>query len=144
MPYLLAWENILTVKCLRVLYGKRYHYMLNISSFSEIFTTKRSQKDLHIKDIKSRPSPILDIPLLQLLEFFLCTVLVELISYNNGCSESCNLSCSLVVYPICTWKKKSFVFHFSVLTLLCLFSYHLHTCWCHLYSITQKYLCVNH
>ena len=92
--------------------------------FSEIFTNKRSQKDLHIQDLIYHSC--------NLKNFFLCTVLVELISYNNGCSESCNLSYSLVVYLICTWKKKSFVFHFSVLTHLFLFSYHLHTCWCHL------------
>ena len=50
--------------------------------------------------------------------FYLCTVLVEVISYSNQCSESCNLSYSLLVYPICTRKEKTTFFFFTFDTSL--------------------------
>ena len=55
-------EAFITLSHLRVSYGTRCHYMFNFYSFfSEIFTTKRSLKDLLIEGIKSGPPPIQDL-----------------------------------------------------------------------------------
>ena len=40
--------------------------------------------------------------------FCLCTVLVQVISHHNQCSDNCNLGYSLVVYPTCTRQTKKF------------------------------------
>ena len=129
MLHLLAWENILTLLCSWVSYGKRCHYMLSIFNqfFWNFHNLKRLLKDLRTEGIKSYPPLISDFinHSCNFWDFLsLKCVLVELISYNNQCPESWNLSYSLVVHPICTWKTKMFVFHFLVLTLL----YLLYTC----------------
>ena len=106
-------------------------YTAFLQGFNQFFwnfhNLKRLLKDLRTEGIKSYPPLISDFinHSCNFWDFLsLQCVLVELISYNNQCPESWNLSYSLVVHPICTWKTKMFVFHFLVLTLL----YLLYTC----------------
>ena len=147
MLHLLAWGNILILLCLWVPYGTRCQHMPNIESYFLKFSQPKGHwkictfKALNFGPWSSTSDLIYHAPL-QLLElFFFVLFQLRWQSYNNQCSESCNLSYSLVVYPICTWKRKSFVFHFSVLTLHCLFSCLLHTCnyskvfWCSLFTV---------
>ena len=105
----------------------RAQYLVNLC---EICTTRRSWKDLQIKGIKS--CPLLYQTSFTTLQTFgnfsLCTLRVQLISYSKQCTESCKLSSSLGVNPICTKGKKIFnVFLFPFWTLLTLTS-HLHPC----------------
>ena len=81
-------------------------------------------KDLHIEDITSWPHQFktwFTTPA-TLGTFCLCTVMVQVISHHNQCSESCNLGYSLVVYPKYTRQTKHFhVFYFFTLET-CVFS----------------------
>ena len=71
--------------------------------------------------------------------FCLCTVLVQVISHHNQCSDNCNLGYSLVVYPTCTRQTKKFQrLSFFTLKNFSVFSITFYAPVGVIYSITQK------
>ena len=87
-------------------------------------------KDLHLEGIKSWPPPISD---------HSCNFwnLLSLYCFGRGDALQQSMLWELqfmlqfIGIPYMYQESKNNIF-FSLLTLLCLFSYHLHTCWSHL------------
>ena len=104
-------------------------YNLSFWNFPNLKVIERSA---HWRHKIMAPSNIrLDLPLLQLLE------LVSLYCFGRGDILQQSMLWELQFklqfsgIPYMYQESKNNIF-FSLLTLLCLFSYHLHTCWCHL------------